>query len=396
MPNEIYPDLTNTKFDVKYARLKALSSDVMIRNPLGSGRGVGSESENVQEDPYVLPIASDTVLGGIMVGTGLSIDGDGVLSATGGGVTPAALTKTDDTNVTLTLGGTPATALLQATSLTLGWTGILAPTKGGTGVGTVAVGDLLYGSGIDVWGKLAAGTDAHVLTLVGGVPTWAASSGGGSPAALTRVDDTNVTLALGGTPTTALLQATSLTLGWTGTLAPTRGGTGVGTVAVGDLLYGSGVNVWSKLAAGTNTHVLTLVGGVPTWAAPSGGSSLSLTLNGEATWTPTLISGVLNIPLFGTRIHNTNVNYVIPTTVTDVICVSVTTAFTVTLPAPSTYRGKITVRNAGAGNTTINIAAAGFTGVRLDATVNVTTLAANKWFTAIGGDTNWWVTATNI
>ena len=34
----------------------------------------------------------------------------------------AALTKTDDTNVTLTLGGTPATALLKAASLTLGWT----------------------------------------------------------------------------------------------------------------------------------------------------------------------------------------------------------------------------------------------------------------------------------
>ena len=41
-------------------------------------------------------------------------------------VTPAALTKTDDTNVTLTLGGTPATALLQATSITVGWTGTLA------------------------------------------------------------------------------------------------------------------------------------------------------------------------------------------------------------------------------------------------------------------------------
>jgi len=44
-------------------------------------------------------------------------------------VTPAALTKTDDTNVTLTLGGTPATALLQATSLTLGWTGTLADSR---------------------------------------------------------------------------------------------------------------------------------------------------------------------------------------------------------------------------------------------------------------------------
>lgn len=35
-------------------------------------------------------------------------------------VTAAALTATNDTNVTLSLGGTPATALLQATSLTLG------------------------------------------------------------------------------------------------------------------------------------------------------------------------------------------------------------------------------------------------------------------------------------
>lgn len=55
----------------------------------------------------------------------------------GGGVTPAALTKTDDTNVTLTLGGTPATALLQATSLTLGWSGQLAIARGGTGLGTL-------------------------------------------------------------------------------------------------------------------------------------------------------------------------------------------------------------------------------------------------------------------
>jgi hypothetical protein len=44
-------------------------------------------------------------------------------------LTPAALTKVDDTNVTLTLGGTPSTALLQSTSLTLGWTGTLADAR---------------------------------------------------------------------------------------------------------------------------------------------------------------------------------------------------------------------------------------------------------------------------
>ncbi len=49
----------------------------------------------------------------------------------------AALTKTDDTNVTLTLGGTPATALARAASLALGWTGQLAVSRGGSGAGTL-------------------------------------------------------------------------------------------------------------------------------------------------------------------------------------------------------------------------------------------------------------------
>lgn len=52
-----------------------------------------------------------------------------------------------------------------------------------------------------------------------------------SPQALTRVDDTNVTLTLGGTPSTALLQAASITVGWAGQLAISRGGTNASTEA---------------------------------------------------------------------------------------------------------------------------------------------------------------------
>lgn len=44
-------------------------------------------------------------------------------------ITPQPLTKTDDTNITLTLGGTPTTGLLQPISLTLGWTGTLADAR---------------------------------------------------------------------------------------------------------------------------------------------------------------------------------------------------------------------------------------------------------------------------
>lgn len=47
------------------------------------------------------------------------------------------LTAFNDTNITLTLGGNPANALLNATSITAGWTGVLDPSRGGTGTSTV-------------------------------------------------------------------------------------------------------------------------------------------------------------------------------------------------------------------------------------------------------------------
>ncbi len=60
---------------------------------------------------------------------------------------------------------------------------------------------------------------------------------------------------------------------WTGTaVAETKGGTNQTTYATGDILYASGSNTLTKLNAGSNTNVLTLAGGVPTWAAPSSGS----------------------------------------------------------------------------------------------------------------------------
>jgi hypothetical protein len=68
------------------------------------------------------------------------IRGDGV--ATSG----AALTKTDDTNVTLTIGGSPTNALLSATSLALGWTGNLAVNRGGTAQTSYTDGQLLIGN----------------------------------------------------------------------------------------------------------------------------------------------------------------------------------------------------------------------------------------------------------
>lgn len=61
-------------------------------------------------------------------------------SIPGTDVTGAALTRTNDTNVTLTLGGSPLTGLLRAISLTLGWTGLLSKARGGTDADLSATG----------------------------------------------------------------------------------------------------------------------------------------------------------------------------------------------------------------------------------------------------------------
>ena len=55
----------------------------------------------------------------------------------------------------------------------------------------------------------------------------------------------------------------------TGTLDETDGGTGLTSYTTGDVLYASGSNTLAKLAVGSNTNVLTLAGGVPSWAAPA-------------------------------------------------------------------------------------------------------------------------------
>lgn len=99
-------------------------------------------------------------------------------------------------------------------------TGLLGVDQGGTG------SDLSSTGGLGQYLKQST-TGANIT--VGVIP--ASDIGSGQP--LTKVNDTNVTLALSGSPTDSLLAATTLTLGWTGTLGLVRGGTGADLSATG-------------------------------------------------------------------------------------------------------------------------------------------------------------------
>ena len=59
------------------------------------------------------------------------------------------------------------TAPINVTGQTISLTGTVAATNGGTGTNTVATGDLLYGSGTNTWGKLAAGAGYKSLVMNG-------------------------------------------------------------------------------------------------------------------------------------------------------------------------------------------------------------------------------------
>jgi hypothetical protein len=158
-------------------------------------------------------------------------------------VTGAAISTSNDTNILITASGNTTNALLRTMTLTAGWTGQLAVGRGGTGASTltgVVIGNAtsamtaVSGTAGQFLRRNTANTAYEFRTLQGGDIA-------GSE--LTKTDDTNVTISLGGTPASALLQPVSLTLGWSGQLAVGRGGTGASTLT--GVLIGNGTSAIS-------------------------------------------------------------------------------------------------------------------------------------------------------
>jgi hypothetical protein len=92
---------------------------------------------------------------GITVTVADNVGGDRVDVTVASTLVGQALTDTDDTNVTITLTGTPASALLQPVNIAVGWAGTLAVARGGTDAANAADArtnlGLAIGSNVQAW-----------------------------------------------------------------------------------------------------------------------------------------------------------------------------------------------------------------------------------------------------
>ncbi len=90
----------------------------------------------------------------------------------GGGVTSLAATS-------------PLAASGSTGAVTVSLNSAVPYSLGGTGQTSYAKGDIVYASATNTLSKLPASVDGYVMTLVSGVPAWAAGGGGGSTYPLT-------------------------------------------------------------------------------------------------------------------------------------------------------------------------------------------------------------------
>ena len=96
----------------------------------------------------------------------------------------------------------------------------------------------------------------------------------------------------GSVNTTGIITASSFSGIWSGTVIKEEfGGTNQSTYTKGDILYASNTNTLSKLAAGSDTNILTLTSGVPAWE-PAGTSGVpGINTEGTSTFENVVING---------------------------------------------------------------------------------------------------------
>lgn len=220
--------------------------------------------------------------------------------------------KWDTTDAVTSVNGYTGTVVLVKADVGLGNVENTALSTWAGSTNLTTLGTITTGSWTGTKIGLAYGGTNADLSATGGASNYLKQSGVGanitvgtipasdiaSGAALTKTNDTNVTLTLGGSPTSALLAATSLTLGWTGTLAVDRGGSGRGTATEYAVICGgtSTTGAHQSIASvGTALQVLTSngAGALPTMQDPPIKMASFRSIDNASSTTPGSVDGTL-------------------------------------------------------------------------------------------------------
>ena len=223
------------------------STSAKSAGALGGVSGGGQTLVTGNLPPYT-PAGTIAITGSPVYG------GQNIPGFTNGGATQSVSTIV---RIAATFTGTP-----QGGTSTL--FSIIPPTKTVNFIIKVTPDTAFSGTGVTSLG----GMTGDIACGAGLICAGNTISNNNTGAALTEVDDTNITMTLGGAPTTAVLSATSMTLGWAGTLSLIRGGCGTSlTASNGGILYTNASTC--AILSGTATASLPLLSGAsttPTWA----------------------------------------------------------------------------------------------------------------------------------
>ena len=158
---------------------------------VGGAIGIGSEANNWVENYSIAKINAGAGL--TRVGNTISVNPNSTLaidtnSKVGLATVTVTTTGSGASNMTPTLTvddyGRVSAITYNAIKIAAGdiTSGILGRARGGTGIATVAKGDILYGSAANTWGRLAIGGTSYAGTILyntGEVPEWKTLSDAG-------------------------------------------------------------------------------------------------------------------------------------------------------------------------------------------------------------------------
>jgi hypothetical protein len=245
---------------------------------------------------YAMPVATTEMVGGVMIGTGLAIDSNGFLVATGNAVV---------TSLSNIAGGDTNRIPYQTSTDTTGF--IVAATNGYlrfngstfswelTGTVTSVSALSITTSGTDITSSVATGTTTPVITL--NIPTASATNRGALSSTDWNAFNSKASTAVASTILNGLMSSgdkTKLDGIATGATANTGTVTGVSALTIGT----AGTDIVSTVTTGTTTPVITL--NIPTASATNRGALSSAdwsTFNGKQAALSTasaIVSGILS------------------------------------------------------------------------------------------------------